>query len=225
MSRIEDKLEQLADGLKSAGDDALRLEVVQRARRFKRSWVEMAEALVHVQDSRAFERWGYSDLHEYCAKELRIRSQTVEKLTGSYSALRAHAPEVLARDGVARTIPTIDAVDYFARALERRGGADEIEPSSELVDDLHKAVFDEALPVETIKRKFDPLFHPHKPVTPSDLDILERTRATGRRLGLLVEECKGLSSGTRQMMEEGLAELETELSAKIESKRKKLETA
>lgn len=223
MPRIEEKLEQLADGLKAAGDDALRLEVVQRARRFKRSWVEMAEALVHVNDSRAYERWGYNDLHEYCAKELRIRPQTVDKLTGSYSALRAHAPEVLARDGVARTIPTIDAVDYFARALERRGG-DDMEPSAELVDDLHKAVFDEALPVEAIKKRFNPLFQPQKTSAPSDVELFERTRATARRLGLLVEECKGLSGETRQMVEEALAELETQLTSKIEAKRKKLET-
>jgi hypothetical protein len=41
---------------------------------------------------------------------------------------------------------------------------------------------------------------------------------------LLVEECKGLSGETRQIVEEALAELETQLTSKIEAKRKKLET-
>src|SRR5687767_8775032 len=105
MPRSHPKLDALAQMLERTGDDPQRLELVHRAQRFKRSWLELAEALQALSRSRAYEAWGYADLREYCSKELLIRSATVDKLLLSFSTLERHAPEVLERDGVARNIP------------------------------------------------------------------------------------------------------------------------
>ena len=109
MPRSRSKLDDLADMLARTGDDPERLDVVQRAQRFKRSWVDLAESLVRLRKSRAYEAWGYADLHEYCNKELAIRGATVDKLLLSFTTVERHAPEVLARDGVARDIPSSSA--------------------------------------------------------------------------------------------------------------------
>ena len=77
-------LDSLADHLAREGADALRIELVRRARNFKRTWVEMAEALVEVRDTQAYLAWGYQDLYAYCHQELLLRQPTVDKLTGSF---------------------------------------------------------------------------------------------------------------------------------------------
>ena len=42
---------------------------------------------------------------------------TVDKLTISYHTIERHAPQVLSWDGVAKTIPSYEAIDYYSRAL------------------------------------------------------------------------------------------------------------
>jgi hypothetical protein len=214
MSRVERELEARVEELRAKGDDAQRLELVQRARRFKRSWVEMAEGLVLVRDTRAYERWGYEDLYDYCAKELQIRAATVDKLTGSYSTLRAHAPQVLQRDGVASAIPTIEAVDYFARALAREP-ANDPEPEAELMGELHKAVFDEARPLQSLRRQFNPLLNP-KPEGVELTQSIERTRAASKRLRSFITSVEGLSEARVEAVSAALEALEQELAALLE---------
>ncbi len=211
MSRVEERLAATARELAEKGDDAQRLELVQRARRFKRSWVEMAEAMVFVRDSRAYKRWGFEDFYDYCAAELQIRAPTVDKLVGSYATIRAHAPEVLQRDGVARTIPTVDAVDYFQRALEPANDREEaVDPDPEVLNDLRRAVFDDVKPVQSLRRQFNPLLHP-KPEGAEERELIEKARTTVRRLTGLLGRVEGLSEARRQEVDGALSGLEQEL--------------
>ena len=143
MSKSEEKLEAVARVLADKGDDGQRLELVQRARRFKRSWVEMAEGLAFVRDTAAYQRWGYKDILDYGLHELQLRQATVEKLLGSYATLRTHAPEVLRRDGVARTIPSVEAVDYFAQAINDTTTRQPSEEDGDLLTELRQAVFED----------------------------------------------------------------------------------
>ena len=81
-----ERLDRLHDALESQGADRLRLELVRRARNFKRSWVEMAEALTRVRAAQVYLEWGYPDFETYCHSELMLTKGTVDKLTGSYAA-------------------------------------------------------------------------------------------------------------------------------------------
>ena len=178
MSRVEERLEATARILAEQGDDGQRLELVQRARRFKRSWVEMAEGLLYVRQQRSYKRWGFEDFYDYCAQELQLRTATVDKLTGSYSTIRDHAPEVLRRDGVARSIPSVDAVDYFARALEpANDGESETDPDPEVISQLRHAVFEDNKPVQSLRRQFNLCFIPNRKAQ----RLRKRSRGRGLR--------------------------------------------
>jgi len=226
MTRATDKLDEIAANLADKSDDAQRLELVQRARRFKRSWVEMAEAIVHVRATRAYERWGYADLYAYCDQELQIKKATVDKLTGSFMAVRHHAPQVLERDGVAQPIPSVDSVDYFAKALrdtareaQERDGRDGREPPpDEVFDDLRTAVFDDNENVIALRRRFNPILHP-KPEGAEDLERLEKTRAATRRLENLLDSAPGVSEQTAAKVQRALDALHGELDDLIEAQR------
>ncbi len=119
------RLGDLAEALEAEGADELRVHVVRRAREFKRSWVMMAEALVEVRNRESYLSWGYEDFYTYCSLELQLKQAAADKLTGSYVALERHAPSVLKRDGLNERIPTCDAVDYFAKALQRNPSNDD----------------------------------------------------------------------------------------------------
>lgn len=212
------KLGDLAEALEAEGADELRVHVVRRAREFKRSWVMMAEALVEVRNRESYLDWGYEDFYSYCSLELQLKQATADKLTGSYVALKRHAPSVLKRDGLNERIPSCDAVDYFAKALRKSPSNDaEDEPAVDraVVDQLREAVFEEGAPVTELRKRFNPLFHP-KPEGAERLDTIRRASASARRLEKMIEEIDGLRRPTVRATLDSLETLREELTALLE---------
>jgi hypothetical protein len=215
MARANRKLDALEQILSRAGDDPVRLDLVQRAQRFKRSWVELAEGLTQLQRSRAYEDWGYADLHENCSKELAIKQATVDKLLLSFGTVQRHAPEVLRHDGVGRSIPSIEAVDYFNRALgsdEKPGPFRRLDAPGDLVDQLRSAVFEENSSVRELRERFEPVIHP-KPDRSDALDLIRRTRAAATKLEALLSEVDGLTEARVARVVAALEALKRDLDA------------
>jgi hypothetical protein len=215
---IDQKLGELANALEARGADELRVQVVRRAREFKRSWVMMAEALVEVRNREAYVKWGYDDFYSYCGLELHIKRATADKLTGSYIALKRHAPAILKRDGLTERIPTCDAVDYFAKALQRGDRDDAIEPRAvdeDVVDELRHAVFEEGAPVTELRKRFNPVFHP-KPEGAEQIEEIRRAMTTARRLEKLIEEIDGLHRPTVRATLDSLEALREDLTDLLE---------
>ena len=82
----------LADAESAHQNDPERAEVLARARRFKASWIELAESLSDVRRSGRWRDWGYDSFEAYAKGELHIRQETADKLTGSYGFLKRRAP-------------------------------------------------------------------------------------------------------------------------------------
>lgn len=211
------RLGDLAEALEAEGADELRVHVVRRAREFKRSWVMMAEALVEVRNRESYLDWGYEDFYTYCSLELQLKQATADKLTGSYVALKRHAPSVLKRDGLNERIPTCDAVDYFAKALQKNPGNDDGERAiaEEVVDELRHAVFEEGAPVSDLRKRFNPVFNP-KPEGAEQMDTLRRATAAVRRLERTIEEIEGLPRPTVRASLDALEALREDLTALLE---------
>jgi hypothetical protein len=57
MAKGHEVLEALADRMERNGADPARVDIVRRAQRFKRSWVELAEGLYALRKSRRFQQW------------------------------------------------------------------------------------------------------------------------------------------------------------------------
>lgn len=136
------------------GNDPERAEVIARARRFKASWIELAEALIQVRTSQRWRDWGFDAFESYTTKELHLKQETVDKLTGSYTFLRKRAPEVLTRDGVAQQIPTYHAIDFLRRAEEKEDAPEEV------VDEVRKRVIDDCATAPQITKQFKETLFP-----------------------------------------------------------------
>jgi hypothetical protein len=207
------RLGDLAETLEAEGADELRVHVVRRARDFKRSWVMMAEALVEVRNRESYLEWGYDNFYSYCSLELQIKQATADKLTGSYVALKRHAPSVLRRDGINERIPTCDAVDYFARALRKAPGDDGPEARAVdegVVDELRQAVFEDGAPVSELRKRFNPVLHP-KPEGAEQIDAIRRAMTATRRLERMIDEIDGLRRPTVRAALDSLEGLREEL--------------
>jgi hypothetical protein len=120
MADIETKGEKIiAELMKDIEPGTPRFEILEVARRFKTSWVELGGKLHEVRRKKLYEQWGYGKFDEYCSREIRIKPRTATKLTTSYAFLKNEEPSVLRRDGVVRPVPDIQVVDMLRRAREK----------------------------------------------------------------------------------------------------------
>jgi len=106
--KIQSRLEDLPDG-------SMRRRVLECARQFKSSWVELGRMLSEVKREALWREWGYASFDAYCAKELFIRKQTAEKLTMSYGFIERHEPS-LVREKEARPAPSFEVIEVLSRA-------------------------------------------------------------------------------------------------------------
>jgi hypothetical protein len=134
--------------------DPERAEAIARVRRFKAGWYELAETLAELRRSEQYKRWGYPDFDDYCKRELHLRKETVDKLTGSFTFLRKKAPDALRRDGRDAPIPSYQAVDFWRRAEEEAGAPEET------VREIRRAVIDEGASLPKISRMYRQVVFP-----------------------------------------------------------------
>jgi hypothetical protein len=176
-------------------DDPERAELLRCARRFKASWIELAEALTQARRHGRWKAWGYESFEAYAKTELHLKPETVDKLTGSYSFLQRRAPSVLARDGLKDALPSYQAVDFL-----RRAEASERAPA-DAIDAIRRRVLDEAAPAAAVTRAYRDVVFPVdgdarvardaaglKNVAKRLRDLLSETHVVPRRLATEVNE-------------------------------------
>jgi hypothetical protein len=202
----------LADAEAAHADDPERADLLRRARRFKASWIELAEALTRMKRGSRWKTWGFDSFEAYAKGELHLRGETVDKLTGSYSFLQRRAPSVLSRDGLREAVPSYQAVDFL-----RRAEASESAPR-EAVEEIRRRVLDEAAPVASVARAFRDVVFPIdddarrardaagiKNVATRLRELLAETKAVPRRLAGEVDGALGRLLGALETRDERAA--------------------
>ncbi len=127
---------------------SFRHAVLQSARRFKSTWVDLGKLLVKVRDEGLFQTWGFESFEQYCWKELHIRKQTALKLTRSFSFLAKHEPKAVANEDIATQAPAFEVVEVLANA-EERGQLSASEYRS-----IRDSIWNPERPASELKREF-----------------------------------------------------------------------
>ena len=175
VSRLDARIGELPEG-------SLRRKVLESARRFKASWVDLGRMLAQVRAEGAWEEWGHPSFEAYCAKELFLRRATAEKLALSYGFLERHEPE-LARAREPRTVPPFEVIEVLSRA-EAAGRMDEGAWS-----EMRTAVLDGEAGRAEVGRRLEERFGPApRPPAPSAEERLVRIAGLAHRLA---EACDG----------------------------------
>ena len=175
---------QMEDRLLAVSGDPLRADTLSKARAFKRTWLELAEALTKVQGKRSWEEWGFTDFDAYCRKELHLRGSTVAKLLGSFRFLETSAPRVIERareDHFESPIPSIPVVEFVQKAIDK-GAAD-----ADTIETIKRVAFEEGADAPLLAKQFKAIAFPE-----TDRDKREKLRSsiaqTARKLSSLIAE-------------------------------------
>lgn len=198
MSETERKLAARIDDLPAG---SLRRRVLEGARRFKASWVELGKLLSEVKRGGAWQGWGFRDFEGYCARELFIRRQTAEKLTRSYGFLERHEPELAKEQG--RGAPPFEVVEVLSRA-EAQGRL----PAGGWRE-LRDGILEQPPAPAALARQLAERYGPEERARPSPAERRERLAAAARRLA---EACAAERSVPRALAERSRA-LAEELAA------------
>src|SRR5215470_1868070 len=202
-SKVEERLE---DAIRVHAGDAERVLVLERAKRFKRTWIELAEALVGVRESEMHLKWGYGSFDEYVTRELKLKRGTVDKLCASYGFLRANAPKLVRApegddDDYERPVPSWQAVDFVARA-EERGAA-----PAEVMDEMKRAAFDEGTPAPALSRRYRDVAFPVAEDEKRERLLAQMVAAGKRLVDLVAEPEAALPDGLGERIEAVVGEL------------------
>ena len=115
IKNIEERMEVLSP-------ESLRYKVLDAARGFKSSWIELGQYLYSVNKDKLFKEWGYLTFEAYCAKEVGIRQSTAMKLLKSYFFLEREEPAFVKRevleDKKPSQIPNLEAVNTLRLAKD-----------------------------------------------------------------------------------------------------------
>jgi hypothetical protein len=175
VSRLDARIGELPEG-------SLRRKVLESARRFKASWVDLGRMLAQVRREEAWREWGHASFEDYCSKELFLRRATAEKLALSYGFLERHEPE-MARARDVRSAPPFEVIEVLSRA-EAAGRMDGA-TWGKLREDVLGGEAGRADVSRAIAERFGPA---PRPPSPAPEERLARIAGAARRLA---EACDG----------------------------------
>ncbi|WP_373045151.1 hypothetical protein [Vulgatibacter sp.] len=162
---------------------SFRADVLESARRFKASWLDLARHLVRVRGEGIWQEWGYATFEAYCARELRIKKATAQKLVQSYGFLEKHEPEVLEDEDRARKTPSFEVIEVLSKA-EERGQLDD-----QTYREVREKLWEQPVAPAEIKRELAKRFpEPEPEEPPVDLTV-KRLAAQARKLARDLSGC------------------------------------
>ena len=209
IGRIEEKMSSMPS-------DSLRYHVLESAKQFKTSWVELGRALYSVWKDKHYKEWGFGTLEAYTGKEIGIRKQTAMKLLRSYYFLEKEEPHYLSREfaesAQAPSVPTYESVDLL-RLAKNKKGLDKDDYAQ-----LKKEIFEDGKDALSVKKDLTALIRQRQELDPEEAERRKKEAIVRRLFGTLKSLQKEamllklLSAPLMKDMGELLCRIETELS-------------
>lgn len=119
-TKVLDRIEEMMGGLDA---DSMRYKILENAKNFKSSWINLGQALYAVWKDRLYKDWGYATFDAYTSKEIGIKKQTAMKLLKSYYFLEKEEPRYLQQEDMSErspsNLPTYEAVNLLRLAKNK----------------------------------------------------------------------------------------------------------
>lgn len=171
---------------------SFRYKVLDAAKGFKNSWMELGQYLFTVYKDKLFKEWGYLTFEVYTAKEIGIKQPTAMKLLRSYSFLEKEEPSFL-RKSLSDDKPPSEIPSYEAVNTLRLAKSNERVPEKEYAS-LREEVLENAKEEGEVKKKLRYILKSHAPKpTPEQREsqretILKRTLQGFRNAKMELQE-------------------------------------
>lgn len=217
MSNIKTKsIKAIEEKLEGADVDTIRRQVLQSAKDFKTSWIDLGQALYAVWKDKMYKDWGFTQFDTYTAKEIGIRKQTALKLLKSYYFLEREEPLYLKKnysdETTASTVPSLESVDMLRLANQKKT----IDRSD--YDRLRKSVFEKGKDAREVKKDLTALIRERQELDPDEAWKKKRQALVKRFMGSLksirneLKSSKMLPVQIGKDIEKLLSKLEVEIS-------------
>jgi len=176
IQNIENKMASLEEG-------SLRYHVLESAKNFKSSWIELGRSLYSVYKDKLYKDWGFITFEAYTSKEIGIRKPTAMKLLRSYFFLEKEEPAYL-RDDYAESVdasklPSYEAIDLLRKAKNKKS------LDAEDYHKLRKDIFENGKDTKEVKRDLTALIRERQELEPEEAYKKRRTATLKRFLGSL----------------------------------------
>ena len=208
-------LQRLEERLQHVTDDPLRQRVLETARDFKTSWIELGQSLYSVWKDKRYKEWGFATFDAYSAKEIGIRKQTAMKLLRSYFFLEKEEPDslraALRLDAPAQTLPNYESVDVLRLAKNKK------ELDAEDYQRLREEIFQRGKDARQARQDLTQLIRQRQELEPEEAFEKKRTATVKRMVGVLrslkdeAKSAKLVSAQTLRDTEALIKRLEEEL--------------
>lgn len=207
LTKGEEHIEQLMQNLDPGSN---RYRVLDSARQFKASWVDLGEQLVTVNRGNLFSEWGYSTFEEYCSREIRIRKQTAQKLTLAFGYLQQKAPKIIDQKDT-RPAPDYRSVDLLRRAEE------EEQFNDKELSDMRQAVIEENRSLPTIQKKFRESVQSRLSLQESEFQAAKAALSSAKRLESILAALPDTGQEIRPLLADLIRELGTTIEISTDS--------
>lgn len=216
MESIKSKsLRNIEEKMQGLDTESLRYHILENAKGFKTSWVELGRSLYSVWRDKLYKEWGYNSFDNYTSKEIGIRKQTAMKLLKSYYFLEKEEPQYLRKEyyeeANANLVPTYEAIDVL-RLAKNKKILDEDDYS-----EMKKNIFQKGKDAREVKKELTSLIRQRQELEPEEAWEKRKISTVRRFLGTLkslkaeIEQSKLLPMGIIREAEGLIKKLEEQI--------------
>jgi hypothetical protein len=209
LKNIEEKMQDLEEG-------SLRYRVLESAKNFKTSWIELGQSLYSAHKDKLYKEWGYTTFEVYVAKEIGIRKDTAMKLLRSYYFLEREEPDYLRKEyrdsATAAAVPSYESVELLRNAKSKKV-LDEKDYAH-----IKKDIFEKGRDPRDVKKDLTALIRQRQELEPQEAWEKRKFSAVRRLIGTLralkseIETSKLLPMPLMKETEKLIEKLEQEIS-------------
>jgi hypothetical protein len=176
-------LKDIKEKMQDLDQSSLRYHVLESAKNFKSSWIDLGRALYSVWKDKMYKLWGYATFEAYSGREIGIRKQTAMKLLKSYYFLEKEEPQYLREEYIvcadALKVPAYESVDVLRLAKNKKEVGDEDYAA------FKKEIFEKGKDPCQLKKDLTALIRQRKEISPEQAREQKKFSAVKRLMGTL----------------------------------------
>jgi hypothetical protein len=176
-------MQSIEDKMGSLDADSMRYHVLESAKNFKTSWIELGRSLYSVWKDKLYKDWGFSTFDIYTAKEIGIKKPTAMKLLRSYYFLEKEEPAYLKSSvqepGDTAKVASYEAIDLLRKAKDKKT------LDAQDYSKLKKNILEDGLDAQQVKRDLTSLIRSREELEPEEAYQKKRSATLKRFLGNL----------------------------------------
>ena len=173
---IEEKMGTIEEG-------SLRYQILECAKNFKTSWINLGQALYSVWKDKRYKEWGYASFDTYTAREIGIRKNTAMKLLRSYYFLEKEEPAYLRPEhqesSQVATLPNYESIDVLRLAKHHK------ELDEDDYANLKKEIFQKGKTPQEVRKDLTTLIRQRRELEPEEAWEKRKITTVKRLVGVL----------------------------------------